>query len=250
MLEVLYASGIRRSEPFNLTLDSIDGERGVLTVREGNGDKDPVVPILPRAIAGVERDAADMRPTPQPESEHVLLLTVQGRSIAPNRLTMSVREYIRAADTGTSGSCHAFRHSLAMGTIDNGADIRCVQAEEQGRQRVLDAELGALQRRRRSGQCSAGGYGTRHRPHGEHRLEHRTQRRRRRWEVRHGRRFEFGDEPARRTWARGVVALGSLVGQPGRGCRPCRTATSLELETFLAAEYGGCWCRWRPTSST
>jgi integrase/recombinase XerD len=72
MLEVLYATGIRRSELCNLTLDSIDGERGVLTVRKGKGNKDRVVPILPRAIAWVERYVADIRPTPQPEFEHVL----------------------------------------------------------------------------------------------------------------------------------------------------------------------------------
>lgn len=69
------------------------------------------------------------RPDPQAEFEHVLFLTVQGRSITPNRLTMIVREYIRAADTGKGGSCHAFRHSLAMGMLDNGADIRHVQAQ-------------------------------------------------------------------------------------------------------------------------
>jgi integrase/recombinase XerD len=129
MLEVLYATGIRRSELCNLTLDSIDGERGVLTVRKGKGNKDRVVPILPRAIAWVERYVANIRPTPQAEFEHVLFLTVQGRSITPNRLTMIVREYIRAADTGKGGSCHAFRHSLATGMLDNGADIRHVQAQ-------------------------------------------------------------------------------------------------------------------------
>ncbi len=87
------------------------------------------MPILPRAIAWVERYVADIRPTPQAEFQPVLFLTLQGRSITPNRLTMIVREYIRAADTGKGGSCHAFRHSLATGMLDNGADIRHVQAQ-------------------------------------------------------------------------------------------------------------------------
>ncbi len=129
ILEVLYATGIRRFELCNLTLNSIDAERGVLTVRKGKGNKDRVVPILPRAIAWVERYVSDIRPDPMPEFEDVLFLTIQGRSITPNRLTMIVREYIRAADTGKGGSCHAFRHSLATGMLDNGADIRHVQEQ-------------------------------------------------------------------------------------------------------------------------
>lgn len=36
MLEVLYATGIRRSELCNLTLDSIDAECGVLTRRRSS----------------------------------------------------------------------------------------------------------------------------------------------------------------------------------------------------------------------
>lgn len=129
ILEVLYATGLRRFEICNLTLDSIDPDREVLTVRRGKGNKDRVVPILPRAIAWVERYVSDVRPDPRPEFETTLFLTIQGRSITPNRLTMIVREHIRAADIGKAGSCHAFRHALATGMLDHGADIRHVQEQ-------------------------------------------------------------------------------------------------------------------------
>ena len=54
---------------------------------------------------------------------------MQGRRMTENRMTMLVREYIRAADIGDCGSCHAFRHSIATAMLDNGADIRHVQAQ-------------------------------------------------------------------------------------------------------------------------
>ena len=58
MLEVLYSTGIRRSELARLRkLCDIEAERGTLTVRQGKGKKDRVVPIGERAIAWVEKYA-------------------------------------------------------------------------------------------------------------------------------------------------------------------------------------------------
>ena len=39
-----------------------------------------------------------------------------------------VREYVQAADIGKSGSCHLFRHAAATLMLENGADIRFIQA--------------------------------------------------------------------------------------------------------------------------
>jgi integrase/recombinase XerD len=129
ILEVLYSSGIRRMELCGLKLNSIDAERGVVTVRKGKGNKDRVVPISMRALGWVKQYVDEQRPTPHDDFTDTLFLTVQGRSLTENRLTMLVREYIRAADIGKGGSCHAFRHSMATGMLENGADIRFIQAQ-------------------------------------------------------------------------------------------------------------------------
>lgn len=113
----------------NLTLADIDTDRGVLTVRRGKENKDRVVPTGPRALAWISKYVDEVRPTPAKGFEQHLFLTVQGRSITANRLTMLVREHIRAADLGKSGSCHAFRHSMATGMLEGGADIRFIQAQ-------------------------------------------------------------------------------------------------------------------------
>ena len=55
ILEVLYSTGIRRSELAHLQLYDLDTERGTLMVRLGKGKKDRMVPIGERAIAWVER---------------------------------------------------------------------------------------------------------------------------------------------------------------------------------------------------
>ncbi len=39
-----------------------------------------------------------------------------------------VRDYVNAAQIGKSGSCHLFRHTMATLMLENGADIRYIQA--------------------------------------------------------------------------------------------------------------------------
>ena len=39
-----------------------------------------------------------------------------------------VRDYIDAADIGKRGSCHLFRHTMATLMLENGADVRFIQA--------------------------------------------------------------------------------------------------------------------------
>ena len=39
-----------------------------------------------------------------------------------------MREYVKAANIGKTGSCHLFRHTMATLMLENGADIRFIQA--------------------------------------------------------------------------------------------------------------------------
>jgi integrase/recombinase XerD len=51
MLEVLYSTGMRRSELMALTVYDFDAERGTVMIRQGKGRKDRMVPVGQRAIA-------------------------------------------------------------------------------------------------------------------------------------------------------------------------------------------------------
>ncbi len=57
-----------------------------------------------------------------------LFLTNLGEAFSPNRLTQLVREHVQAAQVGKSGACHLFRHTMATLMLENGADIRYIQA--------------------------------------------------------------------------------------------------------------------------
>jgi len=128
VLEVLYSTGMRRSELVHLLLYDLDAERGTLMIRQGKGKKDRMVPIGQRAVAWIQRYQEDVRPGLVAEPDDgTLFLTNLGEAFTPNRLTQMVRGYVRAADLGKSGSCHLFRHAMATLMHENGADIRFIQ---------------------------------------------------------------------------------------------------------------------------
>jgi len=73
--------------------------------------------------------AEDLRPALVVGRDHAtLFLTNTGEPFTPNRLTQLVRGYVQAANLSKSGSCHLFRHTMATLMLENGADIRYIQA--------------------------------------------------------------------------------------------------------------------------
>ena len=128
IMEVLYATGMRRKELIGLCLYDFDPERGTMLVRLGKGNKDRMVPVGERAIAWVETYLRDARPKlVTPPDESVLFVSQLGDALAPNRLTELVRNYVNASDVGKKGSCHLFRHTMATLMLEGGADIRFIQ---------------------------------------------------------------------------------------------------------------------------
>lgn len=129
MLETLYSTGIRRMELMGLNLYDIDYERGTLMVRQGKGRKDRMIPIGERAIAWIRKYRDEARPQlTLAQDDGTLFLTQTGEPFGPNRLTQMVRDYIDAAKIDKRGSCHLFRHTMATLMLENGADIRFIQA--------------------------------------------------------------------------------------------------------------------------
>jgi integrase/recombinase XerD len=129
ILETFYSTGMRRSELMSLSLFDLDRERGTIMIRQGKGKKDRMIPIGERAIAWIDRYQTQVRPGLVIERGNAtLFLTQAGEAFTPDRLTQLVRGYVNAADLGKSGSCHLLRHTMATLMLENGADIRYIQA--------------------------------------------------------------------------------------------------------------------------
>lgn len=153
ILEVLYATGLRRMEVARLGVYDLDPVRGVVHVREGKGRHDRIVPVTRRAQGWVDRYLSEARPLlasgvlvpvrgkrrlvrrygnelpPGMDRKDVLFLTQYGEPFDIVSLGHMVGRHVKAAGIpGKGGACHLFRHSMATGMLNNGADVRFVQA--------------------------------------------------------------------------------------------------------------------------
>jgi len=127
-LELLYATGIRRMELVQMAVDDLDLEGNAAIVRSGKGNRDRVVPIGLRATRWLLRYLDEVRPSLAAGDSEFLFLNNAGEPYLKNRLGDLVRKYIVRAGIRSRGACHLFRHACATHMLENGADIRYIQA--------------------------------------------------------------------------------------------------------------------------
>jgi len=127
LMELLYSTGIRRLEIVQLQGGDLDARRRLLLVREGKGGKDRYVPVGERALYWINRYLIEARE--ELALPGILNLFVSDYGDALNDgLSVLVKRYIVRAGVKKNGSCHLFRHAMATHMLENGADIRFIQA--------------------------------------------------------------------------------------------------------------------------
>ncbi len=129
ILETLYSTGIRRMELINLKWTAIDYERGTVFIQQGKGKKDRMIPIGARALSWINKYQYQARPELTiGQDDGSLFVSHLGEAFSANGLSALVSKYIDKSDIGKRGSCHLFRHTCATLMLENGADIRFIQA--------------------------------------------------------------------------------------------------------------------------
>jgi integrase/recombinase XerD len=128
ILELLYGSGLRRSECVRLQVTDLDLAQGRLLVRNGKGRKDRVVPVPARAAEALDLYVREARwRLARHVREGALFITYQsGRRISASALEAMIRTRSRAARLDGVHP-HALRHACATHLLDGGADVRHVQ---------------------------------------------------------------------------------------------------------------------------
>ena len=122
MLSLTYASGLRRSEVINLKLIDIDNDRHVINVRGGKGGKDRVTLLSDRLQKLLEEYLGLYRPAVW------LFEGVKGEQYSESSFQKVFQHAWKKSGVKKPATLHTLRHSFATHLLENGTDIRYIQA--------------------------------------------------------------------------------------------------------------------------
>lgn len=129
IMEVFYSTGIRRMEMLHLKQYDLDTEHGTLMIRQGKGRKDRFLPIGQRACKWADKYLLEVRPQILSGfDDQTLFLDDFGAPMSARFVGDLMRRHVEAIGITTPGACHLFRHAMATHMLENGADIRFIQA--------------------------------------------------------------------------------------------------------------------------
>lgn len=128
ILETMYASGLRASEVTHLKTENIDPDIGLLRIF-GKGRKERLVPIGSSALAAILRYEQEGRPRLlKRKRTRELFLNHSGEGLSRMGLWLIVRRHALSVGVAHILTPHVLRHSFATHLLENGADLRALQA--------------------------------------------------------------------------------------------------------------------------
>ena len=127
ILELAYASGLRRAELCSLRLEQLHLEAGFINVI-GKGNKERVVPVGSQAIGALNRYFSDGRPKlVKPHSPANVFLTTRGTLFSSITMWKRITDRVKSRCMGRNITPHMLRHSFATHLLEHGADLRVIQ---------------------------------------------------------------------------------------------------------------------------
>ncbi|MEI7731366.1 MAG: tyrosine recombinase [Verrucomicrobiota bacterium] len=127
ILELAYASGLRRAELCGLRLEQLHLEAGFIQVI-GKGNKERVVPVGSQAIAALQNYLQAGRPKLVTKRTPAnVFLTKRGSPFAPVTLWVHIKNRVRRSGITKNVTPHMLRHSFATHLLEHGADLRVIQ---------------------------------------------------------------------------------------------------------------------------
>lgn len=126
LLEVLYATGIRRSEASGLKISDLDLGRAVFRV-QGKGNKERLMPFAGYLTKLLEEFLVLRRQAFPGNNEPWLFLNKKGQQITPENIYTIVHKHLSAITTVEQRSPHVLRHSFATHLSNHGADLNAIK---------------------------------------------------------------------------------------------------------------------------
>jgi integrase/recombinase XerD len=130
MLEIFWCTGMRISELLSLAVEDINFREGLVTIRQGKGAKDRVVPIGEGALEWMREYIERVRPLLLKSFKYqgdLLFPGRNGKRFDKSGFQAKLQVYRRRARLKKKVTTHTFRHTLATEMLKRGADLRHIQ---------------------------------------------------------------------------------------------------------------------------
>ncbi|WP_430966149.1 tyrosine-type recombinase/integrase [Spongiimicrobium sp. 2-473A-2-J] len=126
IIELLYTTGIRRSELINLKLRALDRPGKTLKVL-GKRNKERIVPLLPSTIALFELFFGQRNALAQITDTEYIFLSRSGNKMYETLVYRIINRYFSKVSTKVKKSPHILRHTFATHLLNKGADLNSVK---------------------------------------------------------------------------------------------------------------------------
>lgn len=126
ILDVLYCTGLRRSELATLKISDIDMYQHHFRIL-GKGGKTRIVPFGRPLAEAVKAYLVEKEACLFDEKSANLIVTDKGKAMSPEYIYQKVHHYLSLISTATQRSPHVLRHSFATHLLDSGADINAIK---------------------------------------------------------------------------------------------------------------------------
>lgn len=124
LFELVYSSGLRRSEASGLNIGDLDFYSGFVRVM-GKGSRERLIPVGEKALAAL-REYLDTRPKPLVHGLPLFLNSMNGRLTGAG-MALVFKRMARRARFARPVNPHSVRHSFATHLLDRGCDLKSVQ---------------------------------------------------------------------------------------------------------------------------
>ena len=126
ILEILYQTGIRRSELISLAESNVDTRNGTIKV-VGKGNKERILPVNNRLLRRINDYIEEKRKLFGTANNTCLLVNAKGRFLYPKYVYNCSKKYLKQVSTLKKRGPHTLRHSFATHLTNNGAQISAIK---------------------------------------------------------------------------------------------------------------------------
>ena len=126
MVELFYATGMRRAELVGLKLTDISIAQKTIKVL-GKRNKERVIPMLAPVMKTLQRYLEERHSLPEIKDASYVFLSAKGVKIYETLVYRVINNYFSKASAKLKKSPHILRHSFATHLLNEGADINAVK---------------------------------------------------------------------------------------------------------------------------